>query len=84
MIPAKTLAVSGERLRATYDLAFTRGDARERAAAIAVEQTIEFPADLIADDDIRRHVIGRVESVEAISATHSRAVISYASETTGG
>ena len=84
MIPAKTLAVSGERLRATYDLAFTREDARERAAAIAVEQTIEFPADLIADDDIRRHVIGRVESVEAISATHSRAVISYASETTGG
>ena len=84
MIPAKTLAVSGDRLRATYDLAFALADARERAAAISVEQTIEFPADLVADDDIRRHVIGRVESVEAVSATLSRAVISYAVEVTGG
>ena len=84
MIPAKRLAVSGERIRATYDLALPEEDARDRARSIAVEQTIEFPADLIADDDdIRRHVLGRVESVEGLGPVHSRAVLSYAAETTG-
>lgn len=84
MIPATTLRVSGERLLATYRLAATGDEARARAAAIAVEQTIEFPADLIADDDIRRHVIGRVESVEPAGHAVSLARISYAVETTGG
>jgi ribulose-bisphosphate carboxylase large chain len=84
VIPAKRLTVSGERIRATYDLAFAPDEARERAVAISVEQTIEFPADLVADDDIRRHVIGRVESVEGTGPAASRVVISYATETTGG
>lgn len=84
MIPPTTLRVSGARLHATYALAGPTDDAGDRAERIAVEQTIEFPADLVADDDIRRHVIGRVESVEAVGPALSRIRVSYAVETTGG
>lgn len=84
MIPPTTLHVSGARLLATYAITGLAGEARVRAEGIAVEQTIEFPADLIADDDIRRHVIGRIESVEATGPAVSVVRISYAMETTGG
>jgi ribulose-bisphosphate carboxylase large chain len=83
VIPPTSLDVSGLRLRATYALAGPVDDARARADFITVEQTIEFPADLIADDDIRRHVIGRIESLEAAGPDGSIAVINYAVETTG-
>jgi ribulose-bisphosphate carboxylase large chain len=84
VIPARTLHVSGVRLRATYALTGPVDEARDRAERIAVEQTIEFPADLVADDDIRRHVIGRVESVEAAGPALSLVRMTYAVETTGG
>jgi ribulose-bisphosphate carboxylase large chain len=76
--------VSGSRFLATYAIAGPHDTARERAEGIAVEQTIEFPADLIADDDIRRHVIGRIESVEPSGPDRSLVRMSYAAETTGG
>lgn len=84
MIPPTTFRVSGARFQATYVLVGPDEEARDRGEQIAVEQTIEFPADLVADDDIRRHVIGRVESIEAIGPSLSRVLISYAVETTGG
>ncbi|HEX5828916.1 MAG TPA: RuBisCO large subunit C-terminal-like domain-containing protein [Candidatus Limnocylindrales bacterium] len=83
MIPHTTLTVSGERFRATYVLTGPTDLARTRAEGICVEQTIEFPADLVADDDIRRHVIGRVEALEVTGPETAVATISYAVETTG-
>lgn len=84
MIPAKRLSVSGVRFVARYAITGPTNAAADRARAIGVEQTIEFPADLVADDDIRRHVIGRVESVEPVAPELAIATISYALETTGG
>ncbi len=83
MIGPVTLAASGSRFLATYHLAGTETEARERAEAITVEQTIEFPADLIADDDIRRHVIGRIERFAELAPGRHEAVVSYAVEVTG-
>ena len=51
--------------------------------ALRVEQTIEFPADLVPDDDIQREVVGRVESLGQVAPRVTRAVVSYAVETTG-
>ncbi len=82
-IPATTLAVSGLRIAARYALTGPVADAQARAASIAVEQTIEFPADLIADDDIRRHVMGHVDAVEQVGPDVAVADLSYAIETTG-
>ena len=84
MIGPTTLHVSGSRFLATYAIAGPPDAARGRAEAIAVEQTIEFPADLIADDDIRRHVIGRIESVNGAGRDVSLVRMSYAVETAGG
>ena len=84
MIPAKTLSVSGERVIARYAITGPRSTARGRADGIAMEQTIEFPLDLVGDDGIRGHVVGRVEGVEVAGPDLSVARISYAVETFAG
>ncbi len=83
MIPPTTLAVTGERFQATYVLTGPHEAARARAESICVEQTIEFPADLVADDDIKREVIGHIESFEETGPETVVVRISYAVETTG-
>lgn len=83
MIEPTTLTLSGERFRATYDFHGDPADAPARVAALCVEQTIEFPADLVPDDDIRGQIIGRVESLQPVGLLVTRAVVSYAVETTG-
>ncbi len=84
MIAPRTLDVTGSRFVATYAIVGPHDAARGRAESIAVEQTIEFPADLVPDDDVGRHVIGRVESVVPSGADRSLVRISYAVETSGG
>ena len=83
MIEPTTLTVSGERIVATYEFHGDPATARSRADALRVEQTIEFPADLVPDDDIQREVVGRIESLDELGPDLARAVVSYAVETTG-
>ena len=83
MIESTQLTVSGDRLTATYEFHGPAADAEARADALRVEQTIEFPADLVPDDDIQREIIGRIETIDVIDDDITRAVISYAVETTG-
>ncbi len=83
MIEPTTLSLSGERFTATYDFYGDPADAATRAAALCVEQTIEFPADLVPDDDIRGQIIGRLESLQQVGPEQMRAAVSYAVETTG-
>ena len=52
-----------------YSLPATdRGDAEAQAFALAVEQTIEFPYDLVTDTYVKGEITGRVESVELYQA----------------
>lgn len=83
MIERTSLDLSGERLTASYAFHGNPGDVAERARALCVEQTIEFPADLVPDDDIQRHIIGHVESTEALEEDLVQVEVSYAVETTG-
>jgi len=83
VIEPTTLSVSGDRLSATYEFLGDVAMAESRANALRVEQTIEFPADLVPDDDIQREIIGRIESVEVMTSDMVRVVVSYAVETTG-
>ncbi|MEO0561705.1 MAG: RuBisCO large subunit C-terminal-like domain-containing protein [Chloroflexota bacterium] len=76
--------LSGGRFRVVYEVvADDPGDADKRAFAIAVEQTIEFPAELAPEGDIQDHVIGQVESVTPMDDGRYEVVISYADETAG-
>lgn len=83
-VPPTFFPVSGVRFVATYDLVGSPEAARLRAESIAVEQTIEFPIDLLAEDDIRGHIIGRIEALDRLDDRRFRARISYAVETIGG
>ena len=83
MIEPTTLTVSGDRVNAVYEFSGDVADAEERANALRVEQTIEFPADLVPDDDIRSEIIGRIESLGEVGPDLVRVEVSYAVETTG-
>jgi ribulose-bisphosphate carboxylase large chain len=83
MLTPTILEVTGERFVAVYRLSGSPAEARERAAAICIEQTIEFPPDLVPDDDIRRHIFGRIEDLIQVGPQTVDARISYALETAG-
>lgn len=76
------LNLSGERFNVVYVLSGNGADTLARAQDICVEQTIEFPADLVPGGDIRGHILGRIESFESLDPGHWEAVISYAVEIT--
>lgn len=82
MLNFTRVSVSGDRFRAAYRLAGTEKEARTKAADICIEQTIEFPPDLVPDDDIRAHVFGQVEDFRPLGANSYQAIISFAIETT--
>jgi ribulose-bisphosphate carboxylase large chain len=80
--------LSGERFGVVYRLTGTESEALAQARDICVEQTIEFPADLVTGGDIREHILGRIESFRRFPGERSggevwEASISYAVEITG-
>jgi ribulose-bisphosphate carboxylase large chain len=86
-LPPVTLELSGERIVATYRIQGDDDTVRDALAHLCVEQTIEFPADLVADDDIRAHIIARVEAVRPVAGPSDGpaqdADVSFAVEVTG-
>lgn len=90
-----SINLSGERFRVVYRLKGSEGEALQKARDICVEQTIEFPDDLVTGGDIREHILGRIESfqpteevespepAETVSVSAWEVVISYAIEITG-
>jgi len=83
VIEPTTLSLTGDRIDAVYEFFGDVTDAESRVDALRVEQTIEFPAELVPDDDIQREIVGRIESVDVVDAGRVRAAVSYAVETTG-
>src|SRR2546422_1375448 len=71
------------RLRVTYHLACSSRLAAARARDIALEQTVELPADAVPPE-VAARVAGRVESVESLGRGCSRAVISFDPEAVCG
>ena len=83
MIPSVSLNLSGERFRVIYRLAGSEAEAREKAQDICLEQTVEFPAELVPEGDIRDYIVGRIEVFESVEDGRFEATISYALETAG-
>lgn len=73
------------RFTVTYKLTVEGGleGARHKAETICIEQTIEFPADLVHDPRIREHVFGRVERLEPVDGRTFTADISFALDCVG-
>lgn len=60
------LSLSGERFSIFYRLGGTEDEARARARDICLEQTVEFPEDLVPAGPIRDEVVGRVENIQRV------------------
>lgn len=76
--------ISEERFLVTYLILGDKKSAYEKADDICLEQTVEFPRQLVPEGFIRDEIIGRIESFEPAGANQFKAVISYAQETTAG
>lgn len=74
---------SGERFSGRYRLTGSEAEARAKAEDICIEQTVEFPAELVRDEMIRQHVFGRIESFQPAESGGYEARISFAVETSG-
>jgi len=83
LIQSLPLPVSGSRFRAVYQLLGDEPAARARAEDICIEETIEYPPELVPEGGIREHVFGRIEAFEPLDQQHYRAVISFADEIAG-
>ncbi|MBI5053284.1 MAG: ribulose 1,5-bisphosphate carboxylase large subunit, partial [Chloroflexi bacterium] len=83
MIPSIPINLSGQRFRVYYKILGNEAEALEKAPDICLEQTVEFPADLVPRGDIRDHIVGHLEAMREMDSTHCEAIISYAVETSG-
>jgi len=76
------LNLSGERFTVTYSLFGTRSDVEQIAFAIIVEDTVEFPYDLLPEGEIKEQLVGKIEELTEIGDNHFKLIISYAIEIT--
>ena len=76
--------LSGDRFAVVYSVGCTdEADARQIAETICLEQTVEFPRDLLPPGDVPEQIVGRLERVDADGPGRYRCTISYAVEVTG-
>jgi hypothetical protein len=75
-------SVSGERFEVEYLLAGGEGEVRAVAYDICLEQTVEFPEELLPPGLVGEEVVGRVEALSPASPGRWHARVSYAVETT--
>ena len=72
-----------DRLIATYHLTASANDIRSQAEALALEQSVEMPAEAITDDGVRETTLGRVVDVALLEEGRYAVRISLAASTTG-
>lgn len=80
MLNPTTLSLSGERFSVIYHVVGNYEEAIRKAEDICIEQTVEFPADLVPDDDIRGSIFGRIEEIREFGEHSFHVRISYAIE----
>jgi ribulose-bisphosphate carboxylase large chain len=72
-----------KRFSVLYSLTGTEKEALQKAKEICVEQTIEFPVELVKSNYIKNNITGRIESFKKSGKKHT-AEISYLNEAAGG
>jgi ribulose-bisphosphate carboxylase large chain len=72
-----SIDLSGQRFKVVYSITGSEIEAHAKAGAVCVEQTIEFPAELVKGGDIRSRILGHIESFEFLTPDRWEASISY-------
>ncbi len=73
-------SLSGERFQVVYRIQGNREQAYARALGICIEQTVEFPAELLPEVNVDESIVGRIEHFEECDKDTYMAAISYAIE----
>ncbi len=74
----------GGRFSVTYRVfAADEGEARARAQAVALEQTVEIPRDVVPAGYVEDEILGRVEQLSPEAPGRFRAAISYSPDSAG-
>ena len=71
------MAEGDDRLRVGYEIEGPVAEAAARGEAIAREQTVEVPAEVVRDAFFQERVVGRVESVVEQGAERATVTLSY-------
>jgi ribulose-bisphosphate carboxylase large chain len=79
----EALMLSGERFAAVYHIMGSAEEARAAAGDICIEQTVEYPEDLVARRDIREQIFGKVASLKEIASGLYEAAVEFAVEVAG-
>jgi len=77
------LKLSGERFSVVYSLFGDEDFSKEKIKEIIVEQTIEYPAEMVTSGFINDFIIGHVEDFKKCDDDHYKAEISYVIEESG-
>ncbi|MCP4606544.1 MAG: ribulose 1,5-bisphosphate carboxylase large subunit [Proteobacteria bacterium] len=83
MTSSQSLNLSREYFKAVYHLTGTHKEAASEAQEICLEQTVEFPKDLIKRKDIEEQIVGRLASLERMNSNLYEAVIEFPVEVAG-
>ena len=83
MTGAHSPKLSGEHLTVVYHLTGTAESAKAAAKEICVEQTVEFPYELLPSGPIRDRIVGQVGSLEEVSAGRFEVKVRFAEEVAG-
>lgn len=82
--PNPEVQFSGERFRVRYTLnGYSEEDARMIAGFICVEDTIEYPHELVTPGEYHDQMVGQVENFQGLPEGRYQVLISFAVETTG-
>ena len=82
--PNPEIIFSGERFLVWYTLnGYNEEDARGIAHFICIEQTIEFPYELVAPGNFHDQMVGQIREFKLLEESHYQILISYAVETSG-
>jgi ribulose-bisphosphate carboxylase large chain len=79
-----TPPLSGERFQVIYRMNGSYDEAMAKAQDACIEQTVEFPSDLLPAGDIPNQIIGRIEAVNKSFNDFNDITISYPVEDAGG
>lgn len=74
---------AGKRFSVLYSLTGSEKDAMQKTKDICVEQTIEFPTELVKNEYIKSNIVGQIVSFKKSGKKHI-AEISYLNKTAGG
>jgi ribulose-bisphosphate carboxylase large chain len=78
-----TPPLSAERFAVVYYFTGNSEEAQAKAWDACIEQTVEFPYDLLPAGDIPEQIIGKIENLEPLDNTKFEATISYPVEVAG-